>query len=195
MLRDDGVLGQAAHGIHRQGGSVVAVQPRLAVVEGAPQPVQLEEPGAEIVPSAGAVGTRAARHDERADDPCPDRRPGDVLTERRDGAGDLVSKHGGHRERHFTLQNVQVGMAHAAGGDPHEHLTAARLRHRNPLDRERLPGPGQHGCQHRPGKCSHFAHEFAQGTYSPSRKAVNAVGRRGARGSTVDAGPAGVHYC
>ena len=179
MLRDDGVLGQAAHRVHRQRrfrrrGAAASRRRRARPAAGSAR-----RTGAEIVPSAGAVGTRAARHDERADDPRPDRRPAtsspapatvpEISCPSTAGTGNATSPFS-------TCRSVwQTPQAATRTSD----LAAARLRHRNPLDRERLPGPGQHGRQHRPGKCSHFAHEFAQGTYSPSRKAVNAVGRRG----------------
>src|SRR5688572_2112278 len=84
--RHDRIFREAGHRVHRDGRSVLAAQPRGAVVERALQPVHREEAVAEIVASRAAGGAEPARHDERRRDLAAHWRSGDTGPERRDDA-------------------------------------------------------------------------------------------------------------
>src|SRR5712671_1372224 len=99
----------------------------------------------------------------------PGVRPG-VGTGARDGAGDLVAKGEGQgaalrdvellvaAEPEVAVLDMQVGMAHAAALDPHQHLTAARLR-----------AIGNGLAQGRPIGGERLAHELGHGSRWGSR--------------------------
>jgi hypothetical protein len=61
-----------------------------------------------------------------------------------------MTEHSRGRERDLRLDDVEIGVAHAAGGDTDEHLAATRTRHRDPLDPKRLAGRREDGREHRP---------------------------------------------
>ena len=106
-------------------------QAGLPIVQRAPQAVVVEEGLAEVVAPASAVVAGSARHDKARHDGLADRYPGDPRTKRRDGTGDLVSEHAGHRKRDFAFDDVKVGMADSAGAHFHQHFARSRLWSRN----------------------------------------------------------------
>ena len=70
---------------------------------------------------------RAARGDEAERDVVAGRHVVDALPDRLDHAGALVAEHDRHAAvAQVPLGQVQVGVAHARGGDPDEHLARRR---------------------------------------------------------------------
>src|SRR5439155_1009694 len=108
----------------------------LAVVERPLQAVQGKERLTQIVPSAHAVVTDATRHDEAAHHglsrPCSFYVRGDLL----DDAGDLVTEDTRERELDLALDDVQVRVADAAGGDFDQHLAGLGGRPGDLFERE-----------------------------------------------------------
>jgi len=60
-----------------------------------------------------------------------------VLADCHHHAGALVAEHGGQRRIVVTVAAVLVGLAHAAGDDPHQQLVGTRIGEIERLDRER----------------------------------------------------------
>ena len=90
---------------------------------------------------AGLAGRAFAAADPGIDrDRCAELRVLGVGTGALDDAGDLMAEREGQRaaradvellavaEREIAVLHVQVGMAHAAALDAHQHLAAVRLR-------------------------------------------------------------------
>ena len=104
---------------------------------------------AEILPPAPAVRAASAGVAEPGDaDALPDRQPLGLGPERDDPPDDLMPGDDAVRHpRQLAVDDVQVGPADAAGGDPHHDLLRSRLGHR-PLDRLEPIAPG--GQRHRP---------------------------------------------
>ena len=67
----------------------------------------------------------AARGRERRDHAVADRDAGHVAAHREHGARALVAEDDRRRQRHVAVGEAQVGVAHAAGVDVHEHVVRA----------------------------------------------------------------------
>ena len=65
-----------------------------------------------------------------------------------DGAGDLVPEHGGQGEGDGAADDVEVGVAQAAGGDLDEHLAGLGAGGADGLDLKALVVVAQHGGAH-----------------------------------------------
>ncbi len=131
----------------------------------------------EIFPPGQTVRTAAAgpAHPRHADT-LPHRQPGDTRPQCADASHDLVAGH--HRVAgpgQFTVHDVQIGAAHAAGAHPDAHLTGRRSGQLLPPDLLKRPprcrqhhgpprGPvaaaGRHHPQ--PNRCSTSASAFSQ---------------------------------
>ncbi len=113
---------------------------------------------AEILAAAGAVATAPAGGPQPGNaDALPRLQAVHAGPAALHPAHDLVAGNDGQPHRlELAVDDVQVGPAHAAGADPHEHLTAPRLRHRA-LDQlqisarpRELHRPHAHGRQSSP---------------------------------------------
>ena len=119
-----------------------------AVVELALEAVVGEERLAEVLASADAVAAVAARHDEGADDAVAHVDVGHAGADGVDDAGDLVAEHAGGGERDLALEDVEVGVADAAGCDLHAHFVVVGFRHDQFLDGHGLVGLGEDRSAH-----------------------------------------------
>jgi hypothetical protein len=136
--RDDAALGEAGHGqevLDRR--AVGTVQPRGAVHQRARQrPVGRRL--AQMGPPGGAHAALAAGGHEAEGDPIAGADVGHALPHRLDDAGALVAEHGRPAAvAEVALGQVQIGVAHARRGHPHEHLVVAGRVEQQRLDAQR----------------------------------------------------------
>ena len=104
---------------------------------------------ADVGPLAAAVDALAALGREQRHDVVAGLHERDPLADLLHDPGPLVAEHGrgvagGIRAR----RGVEVGVAHAAGLEPHQHLARVRLVELDLLHRERLPELLENGRAH-----------------------------------------------
>ena len=68
----------------------------------------------------------AATGHEHHDDMIARLKVGDVLTDLLDDTGGLVAERHRHRARAVAVDDREIGMAQARGGDAHQHFTSSR---------------------------------------------------------------------
>jgi hypothetical protein len=79
----------------------------------------------------------------------------DVLADALDDAGALVSEHGRRIAGRIRPRGgVQIGVAHAAGDEPHERLARSRVGELDVLDAERRSELLEHCGAHPHGRSS-----------------------------------------
>src|SRR5207253_5236958 len=117
--------------------AILSLPPGLAVVQRALESVHREECLAQIVPTLGAEAARAAWHDEAARHALSDAECWHVRSQCRHGARNFVAQNTRHGKADFTFDDVEVGMAHAAGSHLYQHFTWPRRRHGNVYDAQR----------------------------------------------------------
>ena len=116
---------------------------------------------AQVLVAPRAEPAAAARAAQPGDaDPFAHGEPGGARSERGRRADDLVAGHDvAAVRRQVALGEVQVGAAHAAGGDPHAHLAGpglgtGRSTHRNGCELMRPGCATAHACIIRTGATS-----------------------------------------
>ena len=92
---------------------------------------------AQVLVAGRARRAATARRDEAEHDVVAGRQPADVLADLLDDAGALVAADDRQLERQVAGHQVLVGVAHAGGGDLHQHLTGLGLVEVDLLDAPR----------------------------------------------------------
>jgi len=150
---DDAVLGQPSHRVHPDGVAVEVEQAGGVVVEAALEPVEGEERLAQVVATGGAGFTLPAGHQEAPGHPVADGQPGVFVVgpDLHHLARHLVAQDAGGGEGDCPADDVQVGMAHSAGGDLDQHLAGPGPRGADGFHLHAVGDVSQDGSSHRLG--------------------------------------------
>ncbi len=135
------------HRVLGEGRSAHEVADRLAVTREScravweiPLPLHVTDRRAAVRAAASAVDALAALGREQRDDVIAGLHESDARPDALDDSCSFVPEHTRRVSgRIGTRGGVQIGVTHAAGGEPHEHLPVLRLGQVELLDDERLP--------------------------------------------------------